>query len=158
MADQENKILLPAKLDIDVESLMFPVPLRPTAGKCLCIMVPDDDKIGEAFEVNGQMVQLVAPDEVKGKLQSRHQPDIGIVARFTPRKDDKGNYLYEIDKQIKVGMVVAIAPYTGVWFMHGDQGFDWIPPGRMIKILGSTDALSNHLLAEIELDMKTVAA
>ncbi len=156
----QDTILMPAKFDFDVESLMFPVPWRPYMGKIIVIMIPDDNKIGEEFEFQGRKVQLEAPPEVKGSTTARFQPDLGIVAAIRPWMDGDGNRLRgknedgtpKFDKfwdELKVGDVVGVRPYAGAWFTRKDLGFGWIPEGRMVKFLGKYD-VQDDLLFKLE--------
>lgn len=166
--------ILPApSFDFDIQSLVFPVHIKPAPGKPIVIMIPGDDKIGNEFEFNGRKVQLVAPDAVAGTTASRYQPDWGILVGFEPQRlackwcdghewgcdqcagTGRGPILYQSEQVIhdllkKGPMIVAVKPYTGNWYTY--QDFDWIPQGRIVKILGTIDSWDANMLAYVDRD------
>jgi hypothetical protein len=94
---------------------------------------------------------LYIPDEIA----SKYQPDYGVVY-------DPGSCL--INKELggrvkkcrcpgcqglKAGMLVGVKPYTGNWYTHKD--FDWIPEGRIVKILGTVDDWTDNIPFYLEL-------
>lgn len=117
---------------------LFDVYLRRVPGKPIVIMVPEDQKWG-AIEL---------PDEVK----SKYQPDFGVLIGFAPRVGYDHDLALHRDFQQaqREGrqMIVAVKPYTGVWYNHMD--FDWIPQGRIVKILGTVEDWNQNLLAEVQ--------
>ncbi|HVT12824.1 MAG TPA: hypothetical protein VHE55_11200 [Fimbriimonadaceae bacterium] len=129
-----EKILTPTRFS--AEGVLFDVPLRAYPGKPIVCMVPR-----ETERESGLMI----PPEVA----DRYQPDFAMVAKFAPRLDRFGGILYPWDLELRPGMLVAVKPYTGNWYTHAD--FQWIPEGRILKILGTVEDWSENVLAAIEL-------
>jgi hypothetical protein len=105
----ETTILPPQKFDSE-GVCNFEIPLRAVSGKPIVVMVP-----AETERESG----LLLTKEVAAK----YQPDYGVVAKCVGCEG-----LYP-------GMLVAITPYSGAWYTSKE--FDWIPEGRMVKILGT---------------------
>ncbi len=135
MAHLQDRILTPQSFS--AENVLFPIYIKPYPGKPVVVMV-------EREEINGS---ILIPKEVADK----YQPDFGVVAAFEPRRDSDGDIIYERDHHLKVGMLVAVKPYTGNWYTHRD--FDWIPEGRILKILGTVEDWSENVLAAIEMEV-----
>jgi hypothetical protein len=151
---KEDEIFTPTNWECE----MFPVPLRPYRGRAIVIMFPVERTRKVTFgdqEIDFLLPERVHVDDEFGArdvdMGAKYgSPDFGVVARFSPRLDSEGNYLYEVDKHIREGMVVAVKPFTGAWFTHRE--FDWIPEGRMIKILGTVDDIADNIIAEMVQD------
>ena len=128
-----DRILTPGRFA--AEGILFDVPIRAYPGKPIVCMAPREEVIRS----------IHIPKEVADK----YQPDFGIVAAFRPRTDCHGRVMYPHDLELRAGMLVAIKPYTGNWYTHRD--FDWIPEGRILKILGTVEDWSENILAAVEL-------
>lgn len=119
----------------------FRIPLRAQLGKPIVVMVPEERVRASGIEI---------PDEVA----SKYQPDYGVV--YDPGACEIHNIAGGRVKGctcpgccgLKAGQLVAIKPYTGVWYKHSD--FDWIPEGRIVKILGNVDEWHQNVLCVIE--------
>lgn len=136
MPHLDHKLLTPTKFN--AADVLFPVPLRPYPGKPIVCMVPvEQERVSEELT-------LLIPKEVAEK----YSPDFGVVVGFEPRRDIDGDICYRWDEELKVGMLVAIKPYTGNWYTSRE--FDWIPEGRMLKILGTVEPWTENILAAVE--------
>jgi len=161
MPHLEDKILSPSRLS--AEGVLFDVPLRAYPGKPIVCMFPRE--VSRQVEWARHALPLQIPPEVADK----YQPDFGVVAKFAPRRavqppsaeplpgglDRRPSrsgrdevYPFPWDLELKSGMLVAVKPYTGVWFTHAD--FSWIPEGRVLKILGTVEDWSENVLARVE--------
>lgn len=135
----ENQILAPETLSSE-GVLSFEIPLRAQIGKPIVVMVPEEKERASG---------LVIPD----KVASKYQPDYAVV--YDPGGCPDSRFGGRVRKcpcpscsaGLKKGDLVAVKPYTGVWYTSKD--FDWIPQGRIVKILGTVDDWSNNLLAEV---------
>src|SRR5579862_3690728 len=95
-----DKLLTPSRLS--AEGVLFEVPLRAYPGKPIVCMVSREVvlELGDAEHA----LPLLIPEEVADK----YQPDFGVVARFTPRRDASGEVLYRCDLELRPGMLVAV--------------------------------------------------
>jgi hypothetical protein len=117
---------------------LFDVPLQPYPGKPIVVMLP--------VETEREGIIKYIPKEVAEK----YAPDFGVVAAFKPSLDSEGDPTNRHDEHLKVGMLVAVKPYTGNWYTHSD--FDWIPEGRTVKILGTVEPWWENIIAAVETD------
>lgn len=122
---------------LDAEGVLFDVPLKPYPGKPIVCMLP----VEEVHRIERSLLELHIPREVAEK----YAPDFGVVAKFQPRLDSDGRFLFSWDRELHPGMLVAVKPYTGNWYTHAD--FPWIPEGRTMKILGTVEDWSENVLA-----------
>lgn len=139
MPHLDNRILAPQVFE--AEGVKFPVYIRPMAGKPIVCMVPREETMGNEMKFD-------LPKEVSEK----YQPDFGVVAAFRPRQDSEGNIIYAHDRELvermkKGAVLVAVKPYTGNWYTSKD--FDWIPEGRIMKILGTVEDWNENILTEV---------
>lgn len=139
-----NRVLVPERFNLD--DALFDVPLIPYPGKPIVCMLPGDAKRGEPIIFQGREVQLEVPLDVAAKFR----PDIGIIAKWKPRLDPDGDYIYPWDEQLREGMLVAVRPWSGSWYDR--SAFDWIPENRWLHIYGGSDYdWTEHILCEVEL-------
>ncbi len=159
--DREFQVLLPRHIP-PIETLWFDVPLRPAPGNAVLIMLPHETMNPQTeIEFQGRKIKLAIPDsyfdtEMGRPRSSKEQPDVGIVARFTPETRwvrgadgefvDTGIPRTATQQQIKIGMVVGVRPFSGAWFTHKE--FAWIPPGR--KIVITKYGVEDDLLFEVD--------
>jgi len=118
--------------DFNAEGVLFDVPLKAQFGKPIVVMYPEDEAKGG----------ILLPETVR----SKYQPDWAVVAKVHP--DD--TYLWGLE----VGHIVPVKPYTGAWF--GPEEFDWIPKGRLIKILGTAEHWMENILCVLDVNETTV--
>lgn len=113
------------------------------------------------IEYQGRKIKLELPDSYLDKnfasprvRNSSQQPDVGIVARFTPEISTRtGTPITAMQQQIRIGMVVGVRPYSGAHFEHAD--FPWIPEKR--KIVITKYGVDDDLLFEIEFSQEDAA-
>jgi len=70
------------------------------------------------------------------EVADKYQPDYAVVYSC---KDCDGLY---------PGMLVAVKPYSGAWFTHKEE--EWIPEGRMVKILGTAKDWTEDIVCIVE--------
>ncbi len=149
--DREYTCILPTHIP-PIEDLWFDVPLRPSPGNAVLIMLPHETMNPQTeIEFQGRKVKLEIPDsyydtELRRPRSSKEQPDVGIVARFTPELGKGGLPISATQQQIRIGMVVGVRPYSGAWFTSKE--FAWIPPGR--KVVITKYGVEDDLLFEVD--------
>lgn len=121
MRHLENVIIQPQTFT--TEGVLFDIPMRARPGKPIVCMVPAET------EKNG----ILLPEVV----QAKYQPDYAVV--YDPAGCDGLNR----------GDLVAVKPYTGAWYT--DKDFDFVPKGRMFKILGNVDDWDDNVLYKVDL-------
>lgn len=109
--------------------------MRAQVGKPIVVMVPEEKVRESGIEI---------PDTVAAK----YQPDYGVVFDPGACPERTKHCTCPGCSGLKKGDLVAVKPYTGAWFKHSD--FNWIPEGRMVKILGSVSDWSDNILCVIK--------
>lgn len=153
----ENKLIAPGTWDCP----LFDIPIEPYTGRAFVIMCPIPEETGEGFEWHGEKMKLLLPRGVyepdkhdsQGDIAAKyHAPDFGRMVKFKARRDSDGRYLKPIDREldriVEFFPLVAVKPYKGTWLNSRD--FDWIPEGRMVKILGSPDDIGQDIVAVVQ--------
>lgn len=130
-----DNVILPAST-LDPAGVLFPIPYRATRGKPIVCMYPEVKQ----RRIDGTDIVIEIPEEVA----SKYQPDWGVVASVHP--DDTWEF------GLEVGHIVAVKPYTGAEFAHGDQDWPGIPKDRLVRVLGTVDHWMSNILTTVELE------
>jgi len=151
----EDRLIVPESFDCEP----FPVPLKPGPGKAWVAMCKTPDEVGEGFNWQGKDMKLILPsgawsdDEYgvrQGDITAKYyMPDFGRLVRFEPKLNSKGE-VPAFYRSLRAGMIVAVKPFTGMWLTNAD--FPWIPQGRILKLVGTVNDLSDDILAYVEQD------